>query len=166
MDASVLQNKENADYQHDVADDLGNGVLQRPIEPTLRQQPVEKKTFRPRGKPKHRDQQRDQQENLNEAQVDCRKGRGPGQRNSRSIHCSDSEKDNRRQTEDCRDDRDEICVDLEPAEKTPNDLALQKPGNNHSGGEKPDKGDQPKDRYVVTADVKQRPLQERYVHVR
>ena len=28
MDASVLQNKENANYQHDIADDLGNGVLQ------------------------------------------------------------------------------------------------------------------------------------------
>src|SRR6476620_462967 len=54
MDASVLQNKENANHQHDVADDLGDGVLQRPIESALRKQPVEKKTFRPRGKPKHR----------------------------------------------------------------------------------------------------------------
>ena len=139
--------------------------LQRPIEPALRKQPVEKKTFRPRGKPKHPHQQRDQQENLNEAQSDCRKRRGPGQRNSRSIHRRDSEKDNRRQTQDRRDDRDEVCVDLEPAEKTPNDLALQKPGNDQSGGEKPDEGNQSKDRYVVTADVKQRPLQERYVHV-
>ena len=71
----------------------------------------------------------------------------------------------RRQTQDRRDDRDEICVDLEPAEKTPNDLALQKPGNDQSGGEKSDEGNQSKDRYVVTADVKQRPLQERHVHV-
>src|SRR6476659_9637080 len=36
MDASVLQNKENANHQHDVADDLGKGVLQRPVEPALR----------------------------------------------------------------------------------------------------------------------------------
>ena len=32
MDASVLQDDENADDQHDVADDLRNGVLQRAIE--------------------------------------------------------------------------------------------------------------------------------------
>jgi len=91
---------------------------------------------------------------LNEAQVDCRKRRRPDQRNSRSIHCSDGEKDNRRQTQDRRDDRYEICVDLESAEKTPNDLALQKPGDDQSGGEKPDEADQSKDRYVMTADVK------------
>jgi hypothetical protein len=52
-----------------------------------------------------------------------------------------------------------VCVDLEPAERTPNDLALQKPGNDQSGGEKPDEGNQSKDRYVVMTDVKQRPLQ-------
>src|SRR5262249_4868551 len=46
MDPSVFQNEENADDQHDVADDLGDGVLQRPIEPALREKPVEKKTFR------------------------------------------------------------------------------------------------------------------------
>src|SRR5215216_1060876 len=45
MDASVLQNEENANHQHDVADDLGNRVLQRPLEPAVRKQPVEKKTF-------------------------------------------------------------------------------------------------------------------------
>src|SRR6476661_5458319 len=54
MDTSVLQNKENANHQHDVADDLGNGVLQRPIEPALRKQPIEEKTFRPGGDPEHR----------------------------------------------------------------------------------------------------------------
>src|SRR5262249_3008320 len=103
-------------------------------------------------------------ENLNEAQVDCRKRRRPGQRNSRSIHCGDGEKDNRRQTQNRRDDGDETCVDLEPAEKTANDLALQKPGDDQSGGEKPDEGDQSKDGYIVMADVKQRLLEERYVH--
>ena len=102
---------------------------------------------------------------MNEAQSDCRKRRGPSQRNSRSIHRRDSEKDNRRQTQDRREDRDEVCVDLEPAEKTPNGLALQKPRNDQSSGEKPDEGNQSKDRYVVMTDVKQRPLQERYFHV-
>src|SRR5215469_2634363 len=125
MDTSVLQNKKNADYQHDVAHDLRNGVLQRPIEAAVRKQPVEKKTLRSRGKPKHRYQQRDQQENLNKAQVDCRKRRSPSQRNSRSIDGGDSKKNNCCQTQDRRDDRDEVGVNLEPAEETPNDLALQ-----------------------------------------
>src|SRR5262249_31827678 len=165
MDASVLKNQENADHQHDVADDLGDRVLQRSIDPALRKQPVVKKTFRSRGKPKHRHQQRYQQENLNEAQIDCRERRAPSQRNSCSIRCSDGEKDNGRQTQDRCDDRDEVCVDPEPTEKTLNDLALQKPGNDQSGGKKPDEGDQSKDRYVVLASIKQRPLQKGYVHV-
>src|SRR5215471_11778777 len=53
MDTSVLQNKENANHQHDVADHLCNGVLKRPIEPAPRKQTVEKKTLCPGGKPKH-----------------------------------------------------------------------------------------------------------------
>src|SRR6266550_1592231 len=164
MDASVLQNKENANHQNDVADDLGNGVLQRPIQPALRKQTVEKKTFRSRRKPKHSHQQSYQQENLNKAQADCRKWRGPSQRNSRSINRGDSEKDNGGQTQDRRDDRDEVCVDLESAEETPNDLALQKSGNDHSGGEKSDEGDQSQDRHVTLADMKQRLLEKRHFH--
>src|SRR4029453_18420266 len=56
MDAGIVQNDNDPDDQHDVADDLRNGVLERTIKPALRQQPVEKKTFRPRGKPKRRHQ--------------------------------------------------------------------------------------------------------------
>jgi hypothetical protein len=165
MDPSVLQNKKNADYQHDVAHDLRNGVLQRPIEAAVRKEPVEKKTLRAGGKPKHRYQQPDQQENLNEAQVDCRKRRGPSQRNSRGIYPGDSEKDNHRETQDGCDDRDEVCVNLEPAEETPNDVALQKPRSDYSSREKPDEGDQSKERYVPLANVKQWLLQKRHVHV-
>jgi hypothetical protein len=36
MNARVFQNNEDADHQDDVADDLGNRVLQRTLEPTLR----------------------------------------------------------------------------------------------------------------------------------
>ena len=48
---------------------------------------------------------------------------------------------NDREAQDRRDDRDEICVDLEPAEKAPNDMALQKPGYYQSSDEKPDECD-------------------------
>ena len=102
---------------------------------------------------------------MNEAEIDCREWCSPSQGNSRSIHCIDSEKDNHRQTQDRRDDRNEVRVDLESAEKTPDDLTLQKPANDHSGGEERDEGDQSKDRHVMTADVEQRTLQQRYIHV-
>jgi hypothetical protein len=104
--------------------------------------------------------------NLDQAQLDCRKRRGPSQRNPRGIFGGDREKDNRRHTQDGRDDRDETCIDLETAEEPPDDLALQKSRNDQSGGEKPGKGNEPKNRYVMMANVKQRPLQKRYLHVR
>src|SRR5437899_6596958 len=44
---AVLQDNENAYYQHDVANHLGNRVLQRTIESALGKQPVKKKTLRP-----------------------------------------------------------------------------------------------------------------------
>jgi hypothetical protein len=46
-----------------------------------------------------------------------------------------------------------------------NDVALQKPGNDHSRGEKPHEGDQSKKRYIMLADVKERLMQKRRVHV-
>ena len=124
MNPGILQNYEDANHQHDVAYHLSNGVLQGAIEPASGKQAVKKKTLRSGGKPKNCHQQRNQQENLNQTQIDCRKRRGPGQWNSRSIHRRDREKHNHRETQNSSDDRDEICVDFEPAEKAPNDLPL------------------------------------------
>ena len=124
MNPGVFQDNENADHQHDVADDLGNRVLERTIEAALRKQPVKKKAFRSRRNPKNRDQERDQQKNLKQTQLDGRKSRVPGQWNSSGVNRTDRKKDDRRQTQDGRDDRDKICVDLETAKKTANDMAL------------------------------------------
>jgi hypothetical protein len=44
-------------------------------------------------------------------------------------------------------------------------LTLQKPGDDQPGGEKTDERDQSQDRYVAMAEVKQRLLEERDVHV-
>ena len=98
MNSRVLQDNEDSNYQHDVADHLSDGILQRPIEPALRKQPVKEKTFRPGGEPEDRHQQRDQQENLDEAQIDCWKRRGPGQRDPRRVYRGDGEEDDRRHT--------------------------------------------------------------------
>ena len=37
VNAGVFQNNQNADYQHDVGDDLGNGVLEGAIQSALSQ---------------------------------------------------------------------------------------------------------------------------------
>jgi hypothetical protein len=64
MNPCVFQDKENANDQHDVADDLSNRVLERTIESTLSQQSIKKKAFRSRGDPENRNQKRDEQKNL------------------------------------------------------------------------------------------------------
>jgi len=71
MNAGIFQNNQNANYQHDVADDLGDGVLQRAIKSALGKESVEQESLRPGRQPKHRDQQRDEQENLEETERDA-----------------------------------------------------------------------------------------------
>ena len=46
MNAGIFQNNQNANYQHDVADDLGDGVLERTIESAVDEKPIKKKAFR------------------------------------------------------------------------------------------------------------------------
>ena len=58
-----------------------------------------------------------------------------------------------------------VLFAFQQSSNPPNDLALQKPGDDQSGREKPGEGDKSKDRYVLMADVKQRLLEKRYVHV-
>jgi hypothetical protein len=43
MNAGIIQHDENANDQNDVADDLRNGVLQRPIQPAVYQEAVKQK---------------------------------------------------------------------------------------------------------------------------
>src|SRR4029453_18201810 len=45
MNAGIVQNDEDPDDQHDVADDLRNGVLERTIKPALCKQLVKKKAL-------------------------------------------------------------------------------------------------------------------------
>src|SRR4029434_5579607 len=67
VNTGIFKNNQNADHQHDVADDLGNGVLERAVQPTLSEEPIKKKPFRPRGDPKNCNQESDQQKNLEKA---------------------------------------------------------------------------------------------------
>ena len=43
MDSGVIEDNKNADHQHDIADDLGNGVLERAIQPAVGEEAVEEK---------------------------------------------------------------------------------------------------------------------------
>src|SRR5213593_684380 len=98
MNARVLENNENANYQHDVAENLSNGVLQRAVESAVSKESIKKKTLRPRRNPENGDQKRDQQKNLKQAQLDRRKRRGPRHWNPCRVNRSDTEEDDRRQT--------------------------------------------------------------------
>src|ERR1700736_3554476 len=161
MNPGVFQDDENADHQDDVAYDLRDGVLQRPIKSAVGEESREKKTLRARGNPENDDEQRDEQKNLNETQGHSRQWRTPLQRNAGRIDRRDREKYEGDQTQDRRNDRDEFIVDLEAGEDTPHDFALQCPGHQHAEREPGDKRDDTEKRDVVTRDLKQRPLQQR-----
>ena len=65
----------------------------------------------------------------------------PAQWNSGGINCADREKDEGGNTENRRDDRDEVGVDLEAAEKAADKMALQHPGDDEPRGKKTDERD-------------------------
>src|SRR5581483_11358481 len=139
--------------------------MERTIEPALRQQPVKEKALCSRGHPKNCDQERDQQENLKQAQVDSRKSDVPGQWNSRGVNRINRKKDERCQTQDGRNDRNKISVDLVSAKNTANELALQRSCDDKAGRKNRGERHQAEESDIVTANVKQRPFQKRHVHV-
>jgi hypothetical protein len=98
VNAGVFENNENANNQHHVADDLGNGVLKRTIESAVNEKTVEKKAFRPRGDPKNEKQERDKQKNLEKTERNGWQRRAPGQRDASRVNRADCEKDERGQT--------------------------------------------------------------------
>ena len=164
MNAGVLEHDEDADDQDEVADDLRDGVLKGAVEPAFDEKAVEEKTLGARGKLEDRDEQRDQQKYLDEAQVDARERRGPKKGNTSGVDGADEEEDERRKAEDRGDDRDEIRIEFETREKAPDDLALERAGEDQSGGEKAGKRHQPEERDVMVAHVKKRALEQGEVH--
>src|SRR5205807_1790386 len=81
MNAGVFQDNENSDHEHDVARDLGDGVLQRAIESAVGQEPVKEKTLGAGGDPENCDQQRDEEKDLKKAQCHAWQRLVPGQWN-------------------------------------------------------------------------------------
>src|SRR5205807_10227373 len=111
MNAGVLEDDEDADDENEVADDLGDCVLQRAIQPALDQDAVEKKTLRARGKPEDRDEQPDDEEHLDETEREARDWRGPEQGNAGGVDGVDGEENQRGEAQDRGDNRDEIRVE-------------------------------------------------------
>jgi hypothetical protein len=164
MNAGVFENDENADDEHDIADDLGNGVLQRAIKPAIDEETIEQETLGPRRGPKDGDQQPDKKKNLEQTDRDTWQRRIPGKRNSGRVDCIDRKKDQRGQAQDRGNDCDEIIVDLKPGEKTPHHVALQRPGDEEPDAEKSDKSNEAKKRNVIARHIEQWPLQKRQIH--
>ena len=137
----------------------------RAIQPAVDEKAVEKKTLRPRRKPKDRDEQRDQEEDLNETERDSRHGRSPEQRNARGVDRGDGEENERGNAQDRGDDRDEVRVELKAAKKRRTVLALQHLGGDQADGEKEREGQQPEERDIMPAHVKERLLEQGQVHL-
>src|SRR5438270_93062 len=164
MNPRAFEHDENANDTDEVADNLRDRVLKRTVETAVNQEAVEEKTLRARGKPEDRDEKRDEQEELNQTQRDARDGRGPEQRDTGGVDRVNGKKNQSRDAQDRGDDRDEIRVELEAGEKTPDDFALEARRNEQPEREQRGESDQPKERNVVSANVKQRPLEEGEVH--
>src|ERR1700730_8516569 len=98
MNSSIFENDKNTDNEHDIADDLRNGVLERALQSAVDQDAREKEPLRARGNPKDDDEQRDKQKELNETEADSRQRRAPRQRNARGINGIDGKKDERGKT--------------------------------------------------------------------
>ncbi len=111
-------------------------VLRARIEPAVDEEAIEKKSLRPRRKPEDPDEQRDQQEDLDETERDSRHGRSPEKGNAGGVDRGDGEESERGNAQDGGDDRDEVRVEFEAREKTPDRVALQGLGGDDADGEK------------------------------
>ena len=118
VNPGVVQNYENANNEDDIADDLRDGVLQRPIQAAVYEEAVKEKRSCPRRYPKNSEEEGDKQENLDERERDARQRSIPGQRDASRVDRRDSEKDQRGEAEDGRDDRDKILAEFESGEET------------------------------------------------
>jgi len=118
VNAGVVQNNENANNKDDIADDLRDGVLQRPIQAAVYEEAVKEKWFCPRRYPKNSEEEGNEQENLDERERDARQRSIPSQRDASRVDRGDREKDQRGKAEDGRDDRDKILAELESGEET------------------------------------------------
>ena len=130
-----MQPDDQAEREHEVTGDLRQRVLQCAIESAFRKKTVVEKTFRLRGEPKQPNQQRDEEKNLNQADLDSRDGRVPRERDAGGVDRAHHEEDERCKAQDRGRDCDEVLVDLKPAEKTADGIALQHPRDGEPGGE-------------------------------
>ena len=118
MNAGVVQNNKNANNEDDIADDLGDGVLQRPIQAAVNEEAIKQERFCPRRNPKNCEKESDEQENLDECERDARQRSIPSQRDAGRVDGRDSEKNQRGEAEDGGDNRDKILAKFESGEKT------------------------------------------------
>src|ERR1051326_1842467 len=164
MDAGILQHDKDADDQDEIADDLRDRVLKRPVEPAVNQEAVKEKAFCSRGNPEDGDEKRDEEKQLDETEAHARDRRSPEERDAGGVDRVDGEEDKRRDAEDRGDDRREIRVQLEAGKESSDEIALEARGDEQTAGEQRGESDQPQKRHIVAADIEQRSLEEGEVH--
>ena len=164
VNAGVLQDDENANDKDDVGDDLRDCVLERAIEPAMDEEAIEEKALRTRRNPEDEKEQRNEQKNLHQADRDAWDRRRPCEGNPERVDCADGKKDDGDGAEDRRDDRDEIAVELEPAEQPPNERALNDPGDDEPENEKPNERGDAEDGDVTAGQIEDRIGQPEKIH--
>jgi len=166
MNAGIIENNKNANDENDVADDLRDRVLQRTIEPALGQETIKEKPFRARRDPEDCNEKRDEQKNLKKTEIEGRQRRVPGKWYARGVDSIHGKKRDRGQTQDRGQDRNQVGVDLEPAEEAPDDVALQCAGREQADGKPNYERDDAEKRHIVTKDMEQWFLQQPEIHCR
>jgi hypothetical protein len=111
-----------------------------------------------------KDQEADEEEKLQEADRHTGQRRAPGEWDAEGVDRVDGEEDQRGDAQERGDDRDEIGVEFEATEETPNDSALEEFGHDQPERHQPDKGRDPKDRDLVPGEIEERGAQPNEIH--
>ena len=103
---------------------------------------------------------------MKKTKVDAWQRRIPGQRHPGRVDRVHGEKRDGGETQNRCQNRDQVGVDLEPAEETPDGFALQRPRADDADRKPNDEGDDAEKRHVVAKDMEQRFLKQSEIHCR
>jgi hypothetical protein len=147
-----------------LAADLRDRILERAIETAVDEEAIKKEAFRPRREPKDKDQQANQEKELQKTDRHPRQRCAPGERDAEGIKRADAKKNERGDAQDGGHDRDQIDAELETAEGTPNDSALEESGGDDPGRQQAEEGRHSEHRDVMPGEVEERRAQPEEIH--
>ena len=103
---------------------------------------------------------------MKETEIDGWQRRIPGKWYARRVDGAHGKERERGQTQDCGQDRDQVGLDLEPAEETADGLTLQRARGEQTDRKPNHERDNAEKRHVVTKDMEQWFLKQAEIHCR